>query len=117
MVVQSSAYSYNYVAWTGGATAYQTCDLADRASTYVGTCTSAGYVTYNTTLTTDATDTSLTDVTYTCSDGSSSATCGAEADQLNWCNSLCYCGTTNCTTGQVRDKLLTDTDSTCQELS
>ncbi|KAA6428169.1 MAG: hypothetical protein FRX49_01765, partial [Trebouxia sp. A1-2] len=79
----SATYSYNYVAWTGGADAYQTCDLSDRASTYVGTCTTAGFVTFNTTLTTDTTDTSLTDVTYSCSDGSSSATCAAEADQLN----------------------------------
>jgi len=99
--LQSTTYSYNYVTWTGGADAYQTCDLSDRASTYVGTCTTAGFVTFNTTLTTDATDTSLTDVTYTCSDGSSSATCAAEADQLNWCTGLCYCGTTNCTSTEV----------------
>ncbi|KAL0022694.1 hypothetical protein WJX77_001966 [Trebouxia sp. C0004] len=97
----SATYSYNYVAWTGGADAYQTCDLSDRASTYVGTCTTAGFVTFNTTLTTDATDTSLTDVTYSCSDGSSSATCAAEADQRNWCNGLCYCGTANCTSTEV----------------
>lgn len=101
VVVQSTAYSYNYVSWTGGADAYQTCDLSDRASTYVGTCTTSGFITYNTTLTTDTTDTSLTDVTYTCSDGSSSATCAAEADQLDWCNGLCYCGTTNCTSTEV----------------
>ena len=99
--LQSTTYSYNYVTWSGGADAYQTCDLSDRASTYVGTCTTSGFVTFNTTLTTDATDTSLTDVTYTCSDGSSSATCAAEADQLNWCTGLCYCGTTNCTSTEV----------------
>ncbi len=99
--LQSTTYSYDYVTWTGGADAYQTCDLSDRASTYVGTCTTAGFVTFNTTLTTDATDTSLTDVTYTCSDSSSSATCAAEADQLNWCTALCYCGTTNCTSTEV----------------
>ncbi|DBB14252.1 TPA: hypothetical protein ACH3X3_001198 [Trebouxia sp. C0006] len=99
--ITSTTYSYSYVTWTGGADAYQTCDLSDRASTYVGTCTTSGFVTFNTTLTTDATDTSLTDVTYTCSDGSSSATCAAEADQLNWCTSLCYCGTTNCTSTEV----------------
>lgn len=97
----STTYSYNYVTWTGGADAYQTCDLSDKASTYVGTCTTAGFVTYNTTLNIDATDTSLTDVTYSCSDGSSSATCAAEADQLNWCNGLCHCGTTNCTSTEV----------------
>lgn len=99
--LQSATYSYNYVAWTGGADAYQTCDLSDRASTYVGTCTTVGFVTFNTTLTTDATDTSLTDVTYSCSDGSSSAICAAEADQLNWCTGLCYCGTANCTSTEV----------------
>ena len=60
MWLQSAQYSYNYVTWSGGASAYQTCDLEDRAATYVGTCTSSGYTTCNTTLSTDATDTSLT---------------------------------------------------------
>ena len=99
-MLQSAAYSYNYVTWTGGANAYQTCDLADRAPTYVGSCTSTGYTTCTTT-SSSSTDTALSDITYTCSDGSSAATCAAECDQLDWCNTLCYCGTTNCTSTQV----------------
>ena len=106
MWLQSAQYSYNYVTWSGGASAYQTCDLEDRAATYVGTCTSSGYTTCNTPLSTDATDTSLTDVTYTCSDCSSSATCAAECDQLDWCNTLCYCSPTNCTSTEVCQRVI-----------
>ena len=99
MCLQSADYSYNYVTWTGGDTAYQTCNLAARGATYVGTCQAA--VTCNTTLTKDAVDTSLNDVSYSCSDNSTESACAATCDQQDWCAALCYCGDSNCTSSQV----------------
>ncbi|KAL3132313.1 hypothetical protein ABBQ32_008891 [Trebouxia sp. C0010 RCD-2024] len=96
----SAQYSYNYVTWSGGAEGYQTCDLPDRAPSYVGTCTTTGYTTCTATPS-NPSDTALSDITYTCSDGSPSATCAAECDQLDWCSTLCFCGPANCTSTQV----------------
>lgn len=96
--LQSADYSYNYVTWTGGEDAYQTCDLSERGATYVGTCTAA--VKCNTTLTRNTVDTSLTDVSYSCSDNSTSSACAATCDQQDWCKALCYCAS-NCTSTQV----------------
>ena len=97
--LQSADYSYNYVTWTGGDTAYQTCDLEDRGAIYVGTCKAA--VTCNTTLTRNAVDTSLNDVSYSCSDNSTAPACAATCDQQDWCAALCYCSASNCTSSQV----------------
>lgn len=102
--LQSAEYSYNLATWTGGSTAYKTCNLDTRGAKYVGACKSA--VTCNTTLSTDATDTSLTDVSYTCSDNSTSTVCAATCDQQDWCAGLCYCGSSNCTSSQVTDLIL-----------
>lgn len=97
-ILQSADYSYNYVTWTGGEYAYRTCDLADRGATYVGTCKAA--VTCNTTLTKDTVDTSLSDVSYSCSTNSTGSSCAATCDQQDWCQGLCFCAS-NCTSTQV----------------
>ncbi|KAK9819873.1 hypothetical protein WJX72_003501 [[Myrmecia] bisecta] len=96
----ASTITYDYVTWTGGADAYDTCNLETRSPNYVGTCAprmacSSATVKIN----------GADNIVYSCAGTSLSASdCSNACDQQATCDALCVCEDANnngCATTQV----------------